>query len=307
MAYSRLGRNNCRWRERMESRNKGVWIIVAAVAALVGCCCLLACSTAGFGLLARLSPGCCGDWDVGTERENGQQTRHLTERFAAGRSPTLWVDSFAGGVTVLGDDGEEIVVVATKKARRRSDLDRIQITMTERDGGLEIKTRNPSHVSDASVSLEIKVPVATHLNANLGAGGVVVEGLSGGLLVRNAAGAIVLMDVSGGIDARTAAGVVSAREAAGPVRLVSAAGVIEYQGVPEGECHFEAAAGSIALDLPAEPNLAVDLEATIGAVDAACDVDGASTRRKLKGVIGTGTEGTISARATVGDIDVVCR
>ena len=151
------------------------------------------------------------------------------------------------------------------------------------------------------------MPAATHLEADLAAGAVVVEGLTGGLRAASAAGAIVLMDVSGGIDAKTAAGVVSARNASGPISLESAAGIIEYQGVPSGECHFEASAGSIAVDLPAEPNLAVDLQATIGAVDAACDVEGTSTRRKLKGVIGTGTEGTLRARATVGDIDLICR
>jgi hypothetical protein len=307
MAYDRLGKNKHRWRERMESKNRGVWIIVAAIVALVGCCGLLACSTVGIGLLARLSPDCCGDWDQDTEQEDGLQTQHTTETFDVGKEPILWIDSFAGGVTVHGADVDEISVTATKKARRRSDLDRIQITMTERDGGLEIKTRNPSRVTNTSVSLEITVPADTHLEADLAAGAVVVEGLTGGLRAVSAAGAIVLNDVSGGIDAQTAAGVVSARDASGPVSLESAAGVIEYQGTPQGACHFEAAAGSIALDLPARPNVAVDLQATIGAVDAACDVEGTSTGRKLKGVIGTGTEGTVRARATVGDIDLICR
>jgi hypothetical protein len=289
-----------------ESKNRGIWLIIAAIVVLA-CCILLACSALGVGLMALPALDCCPDRQSAEEMEGGQQAQRITESFDVGSAPTLRIDSFAGGVIVRGDEVETVQVAATKKARRRSDLDRIQVTMTEREGGLVIETRNPSRVSNASVELEITVPAATHLDVDQAAGGVVVRGLSGGVEAANAAGAIVLEQVSGGIDARTAAGVVSARDARGPVSLESAAGVVEYQGVPEGDCHFGAAVGSISLDLPTDPDVGVDLQARIGAVSAACNVEGKTTGRKLRGVIGTGAQGTITARATVGDIEMVCR
>ena len=290
----------------MESKSRGVWIIVVVIV-ILACCSLLACSAVGVGLLAWPSLQRVSDQLPVGYTEGGLQTQRINESFDVGSEPTLQVDSFAGGVTVRGDEVEAIQVVATKKARRRSALDRIEISMVERDGSLEIKTRNPSRANNASVLFEITVPAATHLEVDLAAGAVVVEGLTGGLRVGNAAGAIVLKDVSGGIDARTAAGTVSARGATGPVSLESAAGVVEYQGTPQGDCHFGAAVGSISLDLPADPEVVVDLQATIGAVDAACDVKGQTTGRALRGVIGSGAQGTVTARATVGDINMVCR
>ncbi len=290
----------------MESKNRGIWLIVAVIVVLA-CCCLLACSAVGVGLLAWPSLQRVSDQLPVGDTEGGPHTQRINESFDVGGEPTLRIDGFAGGVTVRGDEVEAIQVVAKKKARRRSDLDRIEISMVEHDGSLEIKTRNPSRANNASVSFEITVPAATHLEVDLAAGSVVVEGLTGGVRLDNAAGAIVLKDVSGGIGARTAAGTVSAHGATGPVSLESAAGVIEYQGTPQGDCHFGAAVGSISLDLPADPDVAVDLQATIGAVDAACDVEGLTTGRKLSGIIGTGAQGTVTARATVGDIDMVCR
>ncbi len=290
----------------MESKSRGVWIIVVVIV-IFACCSLLACSAVGVGLLAWPSLQRVSDQLPVGDTEGGLQTQRINESFDVGSEPTLQVDSFAGGVTVRGDEVEAIQVVATKKARRRSALDRIEISMVERDGSLEIKTRNPSRANNASVLFEITVPAATHLEVDLAAGAVVVEGLTGGLRVGNAAGAIVLKDVSGGIDARTAAGTVSARGATGPVSLESAAGVVEYQGTPQGDCHFGAAVGSISLDLPADPEVVVDLQATIGAVDTACDVKGQTTGRALRGVIGSGAQGTVTARATVGDINMVCR
>jgi len=290
----------------MESKNRGVWIIVAAIVVLA-CCSLLACSALGVAFLVWPSWDRFSDRESPGDTEGDLQTKRIVESFEVGSAPTLRIDSFGGGVTVRGDAGETIQAAATKKARRRSDLDRLEVTMTERDGSLEIETRNPSLAPNVSVLLEITVPAATHLDVDLGAGSVVVEGLSGGVQVDNAAGAIVLKEVSGGIKAHSAAGYVGARQAKGPVSLESAAGVIEYQGVPQGDCRFGTAAGSISLDLPAEPDLAVDLQATIGAVKAACDVEGTSSGRKLKGVIGTGSQGTVTAHTALGDIDMVCR
>jgi hypothetical protein len=290
----------------MESKNRGVWIIVAAIVVLA-CCGLLACSAAGVGLLVLPPLDRFSDRQSVVVTEGDMQTQRISKSFEIGSSPTLRIDSFGGGVTVRGDEVETIQAVATRKARRRSDLDRLEVTMTERDGGLEIETRNPSRAPNVSVLLEIRVPAATHLEVDLGAGSVVVEGLTGGVQVDNAAGAIVLKEVSGGIRARTAAGYASARGAKGPVTLESAAGVVDYQGVPKGDCHFGTAAGSISLDLPADADVAVDLRAKIGAVDAACDVEGTTTGRRVEGTIGSGAQGTVTARATVGDIDMVCR
>jgi hypothetical protein len=290
----------------MEDKNRGVWLAVVVIV-IIACCGLLACTVAGLGLLAWPSLERFSEWSSAPGVEDAAQEQRITQSFDAGSGPTLWIKSFAGGVIIQGDDTDEIRVIATKKARSKDGLDQIEVTMTERDGGLEIRTRNPSRVPNASVELELTVPAATPLEVDLAAGAVVVQGLTGGMRADTAAGAIVLEEVSGGIYAHTAAGFVGAREIQGPVDLASAAGVIEYQGVPQGDCRFSTATGGISLELPARPEVAVDLRASIGAVNAACDVEGRSTGRTIRGFIGSGAQGTVTARATLGNINLVCR
>ena len=246
----------------MESKNRNVRIIVAVILVAL-CCCALALAAAAAGWFATQPFG----WTASTSLQ-GERSE---EAFAVGEAPNLKIDNFAGNVTVRTGPSGLIRMAATRKARNRNDLDRIEVQVSDRDGGLVIKTEKPSGLNAASVELEITAPAGTRLEADTGAGNLEIT------------------DSSGQIDVH------------------SGAGNIRYQGAPQGECRFESGAGNIKLTLPADLNVQVDLQTGAGDVDVDYTVDGRVTGRAVQGVIGSGAEGTIYAQTGAGKIDLLRR
>ncbi|MFC2046034.1 DUF4097 domain-containing protein, partial [Chloroflexota bacterium] len=217
------------------------------------------------------------------------QTERSEEAFAVSDAPSLKIDNFAGNVIVRSGENGAIQVAATRKAQSMDDLDRIQVKVSEQDGGLVIKTEGLSSLKGTSVDMEITAPAGTRLDAQTGAGNVDVDG------------------ITGEIDAHSGAGDLDVRGAASAASLDTGAGNIGYQGTPQGECRFETGAGNITLSLPADPNVQVDLDTGTGDIDVDFDVDGQVSRREVLGTIGSGAQGTIYAHTGAGNIDVVRR
>jgi hypothetical protein len=264
----------------MESRNRNVWIIVAVIVVVL-CCGALAVAV---GAVAWFTTQPL-DWTSSSTL----QSERSEEAFAVGDAPSLEIDNFAGNVTIRTGQSGTIRVVATRRARSMGDLDRIEVDVSERDGGLVIRTERPSAFSNASVELEITAPASTRVDTDTGAGNVEVDG------------------ITGEIDVHTGAGDTDIRGAAGTTRLDTGAGTIRYQGTPQGECRFETGAGNIRLMLPADVNVRIDLDTGVGNIDVDFSVDGQVTRREVRGTIGSGAQGTIYAHTGTGNIDVVRR
>jgi DUF4097 and DUF4098 domain-containing protein YvlB len=276
----------------MESKNRNVWIILAVIVVVVCCCAALVAAagivitTAGVGWFTTQPSGWFAgqppDWPGATSL----QSERIEESFAAGDAPSLKIDSFAGNVTVQTGQSGVIGVAATKRARSQGDLDRIEVQVSELDGGLVIKTENPSRLMDVAVDLEITAPAGARLDAHTGAGNVDIDG------------------ITGEIDAHSGAGNLDVRGSAGTARLDTGAGNVGYQGTPQGDCRFETGAGNITLALPADPNVQVDLTTGMGNIDVDFPVDGTATRQEVRGIIGSGAQGTIYAHTGTGNIDV---
>jgi hypothetical protein len=282
----------------VEQKNRNVWIAIAAIV-VVACGCLAVAgvtAVAGYSLWARGPAG-----QAGVGRDLVQQT------FVVGDSPYLQLDSFAGSVIVRSGPEGTIHVVATKKTSRRKDLDRIDVQMVERDGGLIIQAQAPRLTRNASVQFEITAPAGSRLDLAFDAGSVEVYGFTSGARVETRAGGVVLQDVTGEIEVINDVGGIEVREAAGPVRLLNKAGAVVYQGTPRGDCRFQSDLGAIALTLPANPNVAVDLDLGLGEIEVQCPVHGTVSQTEVQGVIGTGAEGSIEATSQLGGIGLICR
>lgn len=319
----------------MESRNRNVWIIVAIVLVLA-CCCL---AVAAAGAAAWFVSWPAGWTGMGSVQEAG-----LGERtFEVGSSPDLSVDTFAGSVTVRTGSPGEIRVVATKRAPRSSDLERIEVEMVEQGDGLEVRARNPRRVSNASVKFEITAPAGTRLDAHTGAGSMDVSGLQGGVRVDTGSGSVTLRDLKGDVDAHTGSGSIEARNVEGRLTLDTGSGRvtitdvngeakvhtgsggidvynargtggfdtgsggIEYEGSCQGECRFKTGSGSITLRLPADLDARVDLHTGSGSIDVAYPVDGQASRNDVQGVIGSGDGATLYAHTGTGSIQLTSR
>ena len=283
----------------MEQRNSRVWIVLVAVLVAL-CCCLVVAGAAVAGWFFTWPP----DW-LGPDGFEGDR---IERTFSAGGDPWLNIDNFAGSVTVRAGESGEIRVVAIKKAPSFASLDRVEIQMSERQGGLEIKTHKSAILQNASVRLEISAPPGTRLDLHTGAGSVEVSGLGTQIRVDSGAGSITLSDLSGNIYAHTGAGSIDLRNASGTaVDLDTGAGSIHYEGELAGECRFETGAGSITLRLPAGLDMEVDLDTGTGTVDVGYAVDGQVTKREVRGVVGDGSDGRIYAHTGTGSIDLVRR
>jgi hypothetical protein len=255
----------------MESKNRNMWIILAVIAVVL-CCCVVAVAAAGVGWFATQPFGWFTTKPPGWTGLTSLQSERSEETFAAGDAPSLKIDSFASNVFVRTGGAGVIRVAATKRARSQDDLDRIEVEVSELDGGLVITT-----------------PAGTRLDAHTGAGNVDLDG------------------ITGGIDAHTGAGNLDVSGATGTARLDTGAGNVGYQGTPQGDCRFETGAGNITLALPADPNVQVDLDTGTGDIDVDFAVDGTATRRAVQGAIGSGAQGTIYAHSGAGNIDVIRR
>lgn len=233
-------------------------------------------------------------------------SEELEESFAVGEAPMLTVENFAGDVIVHAGEEGSIQVIATKRSAREKDLERIEVDMRDLDGEVEVVTDPPSGLKNVSVDLEITVPTSAHVDLHTGAGDIIVRDLAGDVRADCGAGDVDVRGTSGEIDAHTGAGSIDVRRAVGAVHLDVNAGSINYQGTPQGDCRFDAGAGSIKIRVSNDVNIEVDLDTSAGDIDVDnMDVDGKVSNRKVRGTIGSGDEGEIRAHTDVGNIDLI--
>lgn len=269
----------------MERRNRNLWIIVAVIAVLLCICAVVTAAliAAGVGWFATAP--------VFQEGGIGRVTEATEGVYAVGPAPMLEIDNFAGDVTVRAGESGQIRVIVEKKAASSEGLDRIRVDLEERDNGLRIRTsRSSTRIATESVDIEVFVPDDARLTLDTGAGNVQVEG------------------VQGEIWAHTGAGNVEVWGATGPITLETGAGNIDYDGQPQGDATFDTGAGNITLRLPADANLALDLETGIGDIDlGAFAVQGDTSGNDVQGTLGTGQGANLKAETGAGNIDLVQR
>lgn len=261
----------------MEPRNRNLLIVVVIVL-VVGCCCSLA---AGAGAVAWFGTRTFDWWSLdvgGTSRQRVEQT------FTVDDTPTLDVTNFAGSITVQAGEGNTVHVVAVKRIRDRSGMDSIAINLSQRGGDVVVRTRKSGLTTNASVDLDITAPAGSRLLLDTGAGAIDVRG------------------ITGPIDVNSGAGQVDLRGGRGPVTVDLGAGQITYDGPLSGKNRFQTGAGEIRLRLPADLNMEVDLSTGIGAVGVDFFVDGLVRVRNVQGVIGDGSQGSISAHTGAGGV-----
>jgi DUF4097 and DUF4098 domain-containing protein YvlB len=267
----------------MERRNRNAWIAVAVI--LVVCCgCVVIVAAAALSWFVVRVPRAQTDLEI---FDLGARTSaRVEETFQVGATPYLEVRNFAGTVSIRSGEDNLIRVVATRRASSTSALGRIAVDMSQQRDRVVVRTKTSSGLANAYVELEITAPPGTEVDLDTGAG------------------TIELSDMTGAIRAHSGAGTIMVRGAAGPVRLGTGAGSIQYQGTPSGHCSFDSGAGEIRLRLPANPDVRVDLSTGLGTVDVGYHVDGSTSRRNVKGVIGDGSQGSIYANTGLGTITV---
>jgi hypothetical protein len=89
------------------------------------------------------------------------------------------------------------------------------------------------------------------------------------------------------------------------VELTAGVGSILFRGRPRDLNRFDVGVGSIALYLPSNVNVSVDLTVGVGSIDSDFIIEGQATNSTVIGTIGSGDEGEIRASTGVGSIDLL--
>jgi hypothetical protein len=267
----------------MEQNKRRTWIIVAIVV-FAGCCVasLLAVAVAGAVVLGLTNESGVesGSWEA-------RQTDRSEYSYEMGASPELAVDNFAGSITIRGNSTSRIEVVAIKRAPSRGRLAQIEVKSDRSGNRLSIETRRFFREGNAAVELEISVPEDTELDLNTGAGTIDVRNTQGEIRAHSGAGEIRLYDVSA------------------EVRAEVGAGKIEFEGRPEGSCHFQTGAGEIELRFPQDLSAELDLSTGLGTVSVSFPVTGRTESRHVRGEMGPGpATASVSAQTGLGSVRV---
>ncbi len=225
----------------MESKRNRTGCAVLAAGLIAFSCIALIFGIAAVSLLTGWSFA-VSDWDLPLSG-----AREVIERsFEVAEGMALEIDNFAGSVNVRAEQGDKIEVVATKRARTRSNVERIDVDMSERGNTLVIKTERPPTLRNAWVELEITAPPDTQLHLLTGSGSVDVRGLTNDVRVDTGSGSVSLSSVEGDIQVDSGSGSLDVTGVRGDVRASTATGSIDVDGV-SGNVALSTGSGGIDL------------------------------------------------------------
>lgn len=198
----------------------------------------------------------------------------------------LKVENVNGDITITGGPGNEVHVIATKRAGSQKYLDELEIQVHASDDRISISTRHPKQEDrwfgwgndgNGSVSYEIIAPFDANLDSIETVNGEIeIAGISGDVSADTTNGDIQVSDLKGSLDADTVNGGVHAtfESLGGNQRVVA-----------------ETVNGRITLRLPADASASIDASTVNGGIDAddfGLQVDKGFLGRDLSGDIGGG-------------------
>lgn len=148
-------------------------------------------------------------------------------------APRVFIETFAGSVTVRGWDRADVVVNTMKRAAGRDSLSAISVNTEQRGSEIRIRATAADQTSSgaatrASTSVEVFVPRKASLRIVSGDGRVGVS------------------DVAGDSDLRTRNGVISVEESSGKFSVTTESGRLQFVNF-NGELTAHAKSGGIAL------------------------------------------------------------
>jgi len=209
------------------------------------------------------------------------------------RDGTIRVRSISGEITVLGYDGQTVVVKGFRVGR---DRDRVEITDKSAGDRIDVGVRYPEHCNcDASVNFEVQVPRSVSYNFDkIGSisGSVVLQNLTGHVSADSTSGNVSITDVSGEVSAQSVSGnvEVSLKAIKGPASM-----------------KFSSISGNVLVKVPAALNAYVEMSTLSGSQKTNSPLEVQERRygpgRSASGRVGEGAS-SISIRTISGRVSL---
>lgn len=195
------------------------------------------------------------------------------------------VDNVNGDIDVTGHDGNQVEILAVKRAGEQEYLDGIEVIIDASDDHISIETRHPKKNgmfgwfkdSSGSVSYTLSVPNSANLDA--------IDTVNGDIDIAGVAGHVRADTVNGDVEARGLRGNFVGDTVNGSV-------FASFETVGEGQRIVgDSVNGRITFELPADANADVRVETVNGSIDGddfGLEVDKGFVGRDLSGQIGSG-------------------
>lgn len=244
------------------------------------------------------------------------------QRFAVGTPAALSVENSAGGITVTGGEGTEIVVAAHKtawgadQAEADQALAELKVIVTQQGTTVTVKVQQPVEVDlirigpgRSRVDFTITVPAETEVTANSESGRIAVSNTTGDADLQTSFGEISATDLGGRLKATTQNGEIVARRVdAGtrPVELRSSFGAIALDDSTGGDIAAHSNNGSIELtsvEASGTVNLTSDFGRIKFAEGRAASLD-AQARNGAVTLTGLTVAGAVTVQSDFGSLSV---
>lgn len=225
-----------------------------------------------------------------------KETEEMT--FSVSPGARISLENINGDITVVGG-GDEVVVIAHKKADDKEYLDKLKIVVDASDDYVRIETRHPKREGGwfswgdgggGSVAYELSVPDDVDLDT--------IETVNGDVEIRAVSGKVKAGTVNGGLEVSGLVSDVSLETVNGSINAK-----FDTLGADQ-RVEADAVNGKIILHLPADTSARVTAETVNGSIDAddfGLEVEKGFVGRDCRGEIGSG-DARISLNTVNGSI-----
>jgi hypothetical protein len=219
------------------------------------------------------------------------QDFHRTYRVGPGGS--ISIGNVSGNISVIGYDGDTIVVSALVEGR---DRELVQIEDSSGGDRVAIRVRYPDNCNcNANVRFDVQVPRSVSYEFDS------IQSVSGDLEVSDVTGSLRAKTVSGGVRVKDVSGTVNAATVSGSVEVE----IRRLEG--KGDMKFSSVSGSVNVRLPADLDAEVEMSSVSGSLRTDFPIPVEEARygpgRKARGRVGAGARtvrlSTVSGRVSL--------
>ena len=204
--------------------------------------------------------------------------------------PCVEVNNGVGGITIESSEGDQVRIVAVKRAHSQTMLDSVKLLIEPTRCGLAIHSDGPHH-GYWEMEYTIAVPVGSEIRVTQGAGSVRVVGAVADTEIELGVGEI---EVEGPVGPS-----VTVRSGAGDVRLT---------GIAADDIDIDVGTGDVDILLPVGASHAIDIGVGIGSIslgpfEGLDAIEAGGIGSSVEAALGDGS-GRLTIHLGVGEIDV---
>lgn len=178
--------------------------------------------------------------------------KKFEKTFTVSSGGTFTVRADLGGVSVIGTDAKEVVILAEARGRQR-ELDRFDMSARQTANGVEFYAKHAGSkglfdwfTDGIEATITVRVPKEFHLSLSTAGGNITVKNVSGKVNGGTSGGNLELNDIIGAVDLETSGGDIRASNITGQLKMETSGGNIRITDV-KGDVDVNTSGGNIVL------------------------------------------------------------